>query len=103
MTSKCTGMNAMLEHDFLEHLGMLSDLVEDFGVTKIFFSGHSLGGGIAQIATLALMGQIHSEFSTYRTHPGSGDKATREKLLRRFKGKEIEGVFFSAPMALNFP
>jgi hypothetical protein len=100
-----SGGHAMLEHDFLSSLHRLALLVKTFKVRKMFFSGHSLGGQVAQIAFLAAQGQIFSKFNMYQSHTGSDeeDELTRQAMHQAFQGVQFEGVFFAAPMAFHFP
>lgn len=52
---------AVIEHDFYKHLIDIYSKLRGLGVDRLVFSGHSLGGGLAQVAHLATLGHMHSQ------------------------------------------
>ena len=51
-------MLSIVEHTFSQHEDEIVDLIRKHNVKRAFFTGHSLGGGIANIAHLVVRGQL---------------------------------------------
>ena len=48
----------LIENTFSRHEDAIVDLIEKYNVTRSFFTGHSLGGGLANVAHLVVRGQL---------------------------------------------
>ena len=91
------GMHAMVQHSFYEKLEKLAGLVEKYKVRKVVFTGHSLGGGLAQIALLSAFGQNYSKFSGYLQN------GPNTRMVELFKHVNFTAKVFAAPMVFHFP
>lgn len=89
-------MKGMIEHNFLTLIDGMQEVIKEYGVTKVVFSGHSLGGGLAQVALLAAFGQCHDKFRKL------SDASRAADLYQTFKNIEFSAVTFAAPMVFNF-
>lgn len=83
-----SGFYAKVQHDFCSHKETILKLVIEFKVTKIIFTGHSLGGACAQVAHVAALAEF--------------DKMSEEE--RKLLGEvNIQSITFAAPMAFFMP
>lgn len=78
------GYTATVESDLTKHTAALLKLIEDFGVTRLVFTGHSLAGGTACIGTIVLRGRMQQAGSPW---------AAVDKV-------DVRTVAFSAPGAI---
>jgi GTPase SAR1 family protein len=107
------GTGSKVQHHFLEHIGDLGQVVKRAeecadlpDITKVIFTGHSLGGGMAQIALLAALAQVECKFDGAR-------KADQQVLIETFGAMqgglnpvpkiELSAVVFASPMVFHFP
>lgn len=95
-----TGMNGMLQTFMTEQIRAIQDIVDKFQVDKIICSGHSLGGGIAQIALLSMYGLRQSKFTQLENVTG---KVYSTPLYQTFKKVELCAIVFAAPMVFHVP
>eukprot|EP00555_Chaetoceros_dichaeta_P002905 CAMPEP_0198250836 /NCGR_PEP_ID=MMETSP1447-20131203/1871_1 /TAXON_ID=420782 /ORGANISM="Chaetoceros dichaeta, Strain CCMP1751" /LENGTH=542 /DNA_ID=CAMNT_0043935733 /DNA_START=42 /DNA_END=1670 /DNA_ORIENTATION=+ len=85
-------MSSFASSDLDIHGHKIVSLIEDYGIDKIVFTGHSLGGGIAYTAHPIIQAQMLGY--------GYNDSEIAEKW-RALGGKiSLNTVVFSAPMAL---
>jgi hypothetical protein len=94
-----TGMYGMMQKYFYEQLAEMQAVVTKHRVRRVIFTGHSLGGGLAQIALLSVLGQRHAKFGGFA--PTKPEK-TRE-MYKVFRPVEFSSVVFAAPMAFHLP
>uniref|UniRef100_A0A7S2EQU4 Fungal lipase-type domain-containing protein n=1 Tax=Ditylum brightwellii TaxID=49249 RepID=A0A7S2EQU4_9STRA len=94
-----SAMKGMVEHTFLEFMGRAHSVVQKFGVKRVVFSGHSLGGGLAQVALLAAFGQQHDKFQKFNS---PHEQLTAHDMYQTFKSLDFSAVTFAAPMVFNF-
>jgi hypothetical protein len=92
------GMAGKLQNDFLEYIPEIQRLAAKFEVTEIIFTGHSLGGGLAQIALLAALGQKASNF---RMTDPKLQPLCAETFNNAFKPVQFQAVVFGAPMIFH--
>lgn len=55
------GMLGLVTNDLVQHRGAWLQKIRDHAVRRLVFTGHSLGGGMAQVAHLAFKGMLHQE------------------------------------------
>jgi len=94
-TSKNTrvhgGFLTFVESDLNIHEEKLIQVIEEKGITELITTGHSLGGGIATIAHLAIEGQLQQEGNPWYDYK---NKTSAEKEF------VVKSVAFSAPMSI---
>lgn len=82
------GMAALVAGDYSDHRETLLWAAREFGVRRLIYTGHSLGGGLAQIAHLATLGQLHEH--------GKWEYSDLTHI-------DVEAVAFAAPMVFFLP
>jgi hypothetical protein len=92
------GMAGKLQNDFLEYMPEIQRLAAKFEVDEVFFTGHSLGGGLAQIALLAALGQKATNF---RAVDPKLQHLCGETFNNAFKPVQFRAVVFAAPMIFH--
>jgi hypothetical protein len=101
------GMYGMIQTYFHEQLEKMQAIAADHKVRKIIFTGHSLGGGLAQIALLSMFGQLHTKFSEYKPSATKlQEKSAPElkgALYKLFRRIECSAIVFAAPMVFHVP
>jgi hypothetical protein len=100
-------MYGMIQTYFHEQLEKMQAIAAVHKVRKLVFTGHSLGGGLAQIALLSMFGQLHTKFAEYRpsTEKLKENSALVLKgaLYKLFRRIECSAIVFAAPMAFHVP
>merc|ERR1711953_1039907 len=84
-----SAMYAKIQNDYLSYKETVLFLIEQFGINRIVFSGHSLGGGLARIAHMAAY---------------SAQEQMPPERSERLKLSEVEmlSITFASPMVF-FP
>jgi len=88
--------------DFLRlYLNSICHNIRKQKVLNVFLTGHSLGGGVAQVVKLMLEGQVRSGFDMMT----KSSTATRRKLTEILKRNKpnVSVITFAAPSVFSFP
>ena len=64
---------SLVENTFSRHEDAIVDLIEKYNVTRSFITGHSLGGGLANVAHLVVRGQLKKAVSPWAKLYGKVD------------------------------
>ena len=63
----------LIENTFSRHEDAIVDLIEKYNVKRSFITGHSLGGGLANVAHLLVRGQLKKAGSPWAKLDGKVD------------------------------
>jgi hypothetical protein len=91
------GMYGRMQDLFMELIERVQVLCSQHSVENVVFTGHSLGGGLAQIALLAANGQKHAKFKEVK------NEQLRKSCIDTFNKVKFTAVAFAAPMVFYFP
>lgn len=80
-----SGFTSLVESDLAKHEATIVQMIRDFNITQLITTGHSLAGGMSQVAHIFLEGQVRQEQSLW--HP------LRDRLT-------IRSLSFAAPMTV---
>lgn len=86
------GFHPIAENDLCRWESKIVALMEKHGITDLVTTGHSLGGGIATVAHLAIEGELHKEKSIWKDYAA--------KLESKGKKFTVRCVAFSAPFVV---
>jgi len=86
------GFYSNVENDLANHEADLVKFMEDNNITEVITTGHSLGGGMAQVGQVCIRGEIEREGSVWKTYA--------DKLASNGKELKVKTVAFSAPMSI---
>ncbi len=86
------GFHPIVENDFCRWESTIIELMEKHGITELITTGHSLGGGIATVAHLAIEGDLLKEKSVWKDYA--------DKLKSQGKEFKVRCIAFSAPSSI---
>lgn len=97
------GMNATVLDSIMQFLPQMFKVIKQMKVRSVVFTGHSLGGGLAQIAlAIALAKQCAGNDSLEGYFPEDLEAPTVEEALNLCKNTNFSAITFAAPMVLHY-
>lgn len=89
-----TGIVSTLDDRFVSSFGGIVQLLEDFSIERVVFTGHSLGGGLAQLALMAVYGQQALGYPLWAT--------VRNNVATILERVVFSAQAFASPMVFSY-
>eukprot|EP00656_Telonema_subtile_P038474 TRINITY_DN433_c0_g1_i4.p1 TRINITY_DN433_c0_g1~~TRINITY_DN433_c0_g1_i4.p1 ORF type:complete len:852 (-),score=113.70 TRINITY_DN433_c0_g1_i4:123-2678(-) len=93
------GMHATVEAALIRYMPAMLQLISEHRASQVIFTGHSLGGGLAQIA---LADALAKKLFGGNLEAYAGDDLTQEQVREKIETLKFRAITFAAPMVFHF-